>query len=49
MLAGAILAFAILAWEKASGLSAEEKTLPVIGGFMGLVMEGMRRVDEQEV
>ena len=25
MLAGAILAFAILAWEKAAGLSAEEK------------------------
>ena len=32
-----------------SGLSAEEKALPVIGGFMGLIMEGMRRVDEQEV
>ena len=31
-----------------SGLSSEEKTLPVIGGFMGLIMEGMRRVDEQE-
>jgi len=31
-----------------SGLSAEEKELPVIGGFMGLIMEGMRRVDEQE-
>ena len=32
-----------------SGLSSEEKELPVIGGFMGLIMEGMRRVDEQEV
>lgn len=31
-----------------SGISAEDKELPVIGGFMGLVMEGMRRVDEQE-
>jgi CRP-like cAMP-binding protein len=31
-----------------SGLIAEEKTLPVIGGFMGLIMEGMRRVDERE-
>jgi CRP/FNR family cyclic AMP-dependent transcriptional regulator len=31
-----------------SGLSSEEKELPVIGGFMGLIMEGMRRVDEQE-
>lgn len=32
-----------------SGLSPEEKELEVIGGFMGLVMEGMRRVDEQEI
>jgi CRP-like cAMP-binding protein len=31
-----------------SGLTSEEKGLPVIGGFMGLIMEGMRRVDEQE-
>ena len=31
-----------------SGLTSEEKELPVIGGFMGLIMEGMRRVDEQE-
>ena len=30
-----------------SGLTPEEKELPVIGGFMGLIMEGMRRVDEQ--
>jgi CRP/FNR family transcriptional regulator, cyclic AMP receptor protein len=32
-----------------SGLTAEEKELPVIGGFMGLIMEGMRRVDEKEI
>lgn len=32
-----------------SGLSPEEKELAVIGGFMGLIMEGMRRIDEQEV
>jgi CRP/FNR family transcriptional regulator, cyclic AMP receptor protein len=32
-----------------SGLSPEDKELPVIGGFMGLIMEGMRRIDEQEV
>jgi CRP-like cAMP-binding protein len=32
-----------------SGLSSEEKEFPVLGGFMGLIMEGMRRVDEQEV
>ena len=30
-----------------SGLTAEEKNLPVIGGFMGLVMEGMQKLDEQ--
>ena len=30
-----------------SGISAEEKELPVIGGFMGLIMEGMRRMDEK--
>lgn len=44
--------FAVLAkgdgnFTYTSGLSAEEKELPVIGGFMGLIMEGMRRVDEQ--
>ena len=32
-----------------SGLTDAEKELPVIGGFMGLIMEGMRRVDEKEV
>lgn len=31
-----------------SGITAEEKDLPVLGGFMGLIMEGMRRVDESE-
>lgn len=31
-----------------SGLTQEEKQRPVIGGFMGLIMEGMRRVDEQD-
>ncbi|MBM9537721.1 cyclic nucleotide-binding domain-containing protein [Desulfobulbus alkaliphilus] len=31
-----------------SGLSPEDMELPVIGGFMGLIMEGMRRIDEQE-
>jgi len=45
--------FAVLAkgdgnFTYTSGLSPEEKELPVIGGFMGLIMEGMRRVDEQE-
>lgn len=45
--------FALLAKNEGSftytsGLSAEEQQLPVIGGFMGLIMEGMRRVDEQE-
>ena len=30
-----------------SGLSDEEKNLPVIGGFMGLIMEGMQRMDEK--
>jgi len=46
--------FALLAKSEGSftytsGLTAEEKALPVIGGFMGLIMEGMRRVDEKEV
>ena len=31
-----------------SGITAEEKELPVVGGFMGLIMEGMRRMDEKE-
>jgi len=31
-----------------SGLSEEDKKLPLIGGFMGLIMEGLRRIDENE-
>jgi len=31
-----------------SGLSEQDKSLPVIGGFMGLIMEGLRRIDEEE-
>ena len=30
------------------GLSGRERELPVLGGFMGLVMEGLRRIDEKE-
>ncbi|MGR0480728.1 MAG: cyclic nucleotide-binding domain-containing protein [Candidatus Electronema sp. V4] len=30
------------------GLTDEEKQLPVLGGFMGLVMEGLQRIDEQQ-
>ena len=30
------------------GLSEEEKELPILGGFMGLIMEGLRRMDEKE-
>ncbi len=45
--------FSLLAKQKGSftytkGLSAEEKGLPVLGGFMGLVMEGLRRIDEEQ-
>ncbi len=29
------------------GLFEEEKELPVLGGFMGLIMEGLRRIDEE--
>jgi len=29
-----------------SGLSPKERELEILGGFMGLVMEGMRRIDE---
>ena len=44
--------FALLAKNEgnftySSGLNEQEKQLEVIGGFMGLVMEGMRRIDEQ--
>jgi CRP-like cAMP-binding protein len=53
-LAGKEAFFSILARNEGnftytSGLSAEEKELPVIGGFMGLIMEGMRRMDEGQV
>ncbi|WP_028583486.1 cyclic nucleotide-binding domain-containing protein [Desulfogranum mediterraneum] len=45
--------FAILARSEGeftytSGISEQAKELPAIGGFMGLVMEGMRRIDEQQ-
>ncbi len=45
--------FAILAKSEGtftytSGLSEGDEQLPVIGGFMGLVMEGLRRIDEDE-
>lgn len=51
-LAGKDAFFALLAKNEGSftytsGLAEDEKDLPVIGGFMGLIMEGMRRVDEQ--
>ena len=32
-----------------SGIPEEAGKLPVLGGFMGLIMEGMRRIDEEEV
>ncbi len=31
-----------------AGLSQEEESLPAIGAFMSLIMEGIRRIDEQE-
>ncbi len=31
-----------------SGIPEGAEELPVLGGFMGLIMEGMRRIDEQE-
>ena len=45
--------FALLAkgdgsFTYSSGITSKESELPVIGGFMGLVMEGMRRMDENE-
>ena len=30
------------------GLTREEKKLPVLGGFMGLIMEGLQRIDEEQ-
>ncbi|XCN72748.1 MAG: DUF4388 domain-containing protein [Candidatus Electrothrix aestuarii] len=45
--------FSLLAKQKGTftytkGLAAEEKKLPVLGGFMGLIMEGLRRIDEEQ-
>ncbi|PIE56739.1 MAG: Crp/Fnr family transcriptional regulator [Desulfobulbus propionicus] len=31
-----------------SGISSEEKKLESIGGFFGLIMEGLRRIDEEQ-
>jgi len=30
------------------GLSRREMELDVIGGFMGMLMEGMKRIDDRE-
>ncbi|MDD2464942.1 MAG: cyclic nucleotide-binding domain-containing protein [Desulfobulbus sp.] len=51
-LAGKDAFFALLAKNEgnfaySSGLDDKERQLSVIGGFMGLIMEGMRRIDEQ--
>ena len=45
--------FSLLAKQKGlftytKGLAEEEKKLPVLGGFMGLIMEGLRRIDEEQ-
>ena len=45
--------FALLAKQKGlftytKGISEDEKKLPVLGGFMGLIMEGLRRIDEEQ-
>lgn len=52
-LAGKDALFALLAkrsgrFTYTSGISEEAMELEVLGGFMGLIMEGMRRIDEQE-
>ena len=52
-LAGKDAVFALLArrtgrFVYTSGISEEAKKLDVIGGFMGLIMEGIRRIDEQK-
>ena len=51
--AGKDAVFALLAKRSGrfvytSGISDEAKKLDVIGGFMGLIMEGLRRIDEQK-
>lgn len=45
--------FSLIGRDKGSfnfinGLTPEEEKLPILGGFMGLVMEGMQRLDEQD-
>ncbi len=45
--------FALLAKNKGTftyttGLPEADKDLPVLGGFMGLIMEGLRRIDEED-
>ncbi|CAK8714634.1 MAG: protein of unknown function (DUF4388) [Candidatus Electronema aureum] len=45
--------FALLVQQKGrftyiKGLTDEEKKLSVLGGFMGLVMEGLQRIDEEQ-
>jgi hypothetical protein len=45
--------FALLVHQKGrftyiKGLTEEEKQLQVLGGFMGLVMEGLQRIDERD-
>jgi hypothetical protein len=52
-LAGKDAVFALLAKRSGhfiynSGISNEAKKLDVIGGFMALIMEGMRRIDEEK-
>jgi len=53
ILGGKDAVFALLAkrtgrFTYTSGISAEAEKLDVLGGFMGLIMEGMRRLDEQD-
>jgi len=52
-LSGKDAVFALLAKRRGrftytSGIAEEAMDLEVLGGFMGLIMEGMRRIDEQE-
>ena len=52
-LAGKDAVFALLSKRQGrftyhSGISPEAEKLEIIGGFMGLIMEGMRRIDEEE-
>lgn len=43
-----ILSFNTGRFQFSQGLTSREKKLDVIGGFMGLLMEGMKRQDEEE-